>query len=87
MPTPKPKPKRIEQLIALAIAERDEPNNGTKRRLADACLVHGLANSDRLSLAALAVADRVAEIEAGVLVELQSVVEREQERRRRRRAM
>jgi len=77
-----PKPTHIDRLTALAIAQRDEPNNGTKQRLADACLVYGLTNSERLSLAALAVVDRIAEVEDGVLVELASVLAAEQERRR-----
>lgn len=75
---------RINQLAGLATEAVDEPRPDTLRQLADASLCYGLANSTRLPLIALCVIERIREVEPGVLVELQSVIEHEQRKRHQR---
>ena len=80
-----PAPSRIELLLGLATAARDDPDDAAARqRLADAALVHGLIGGARLDPVVLGLVERVADVSLDALRELADAIDRELRRRARR---
>lgn len=74
-------PERLEIIAGLAAVARDKPTSGNLRRLANASLVFGLANSERLSVVVSYVSGRMCDLADDAIVELDRVLAEEQRRR------